>query len=134
MEKRSTNLPSLTVSTYQHSAALQSINFVNKPSTPATSFQTFCCLFISSSRKHDQARRQDSVTGGGGGAEINFRVAREVYLCELERGTGAREIYPSLDQMSKMKTKDSKGFSGRNREFQRFFRPITGDLKKKGLY
>ena len=34
-----------------------------------------------------QARRQDSVTGG---AEINFGGAREVYLCEFERGTGAR--------------------------------------------
>ena len=32
-----------------------------------------------------QAQRQDSVTGG---AEINFRRAREVYLCEFERGTG----------------------------------------------
>ena len=32
----------------------------------------------------NQARRQDSVTGG---AEINFGGAREVYLCEFERGT-----------------------------------------------
>ena len=67
-----------------------------------------------------QARRQDSVTGG---AEINFERAREVYLCEFKRGTGAREIYPSLDQMNKVKIKDSKGFSGLNREFKRFFRP-----------
>ena len=50
-----------------------------------------------------QARRQDSVTGG---AEINFGGAREVYLCEFERGTGAREIYPSLNQMNKVKTKN----------------------------
>ena len=41
------------------------------------------------------ARRQDSVTGG---AEINFGGAREVYLCEFERGAGAREIYSSVDQ------------------------------------
>ena len=46
-----------------------------------------------------------------GGAEINFRGAREVYLCEFERGTGAREIYPSLNQMIKVKTKNSEGFS-----------------------
>ena len=75
-----------------------------------------------------QARRQDSVTGG---AEINFGGAREVYLCEFERGTGAREINPILDQMNKVKTKDSKGFSGQNRKFKRFFRPKTGDLQKK---
>ena len=66
-----------------------------------------------------------------GVAEINFGGAREVYLGEFERGTGAREIYPSLDQMNKVKTKDSKGFSGRNREFKQFFRPKTGDFKKK---
>ena len=66
-----------------------------------------------------------------GEAEINFGGAREVYLCEFKRGTGAREIYPSLDQMNKVKSKDSKGFSGRNREFKRFFRPKTGDLQKK---
>ena len=59
--------------------------------------------------KSGQARRQDGVTGG---AEKNFGGAQEVYLCEFEKGTGAREIYPSLDQMNKMKTKDSKGFSG----------------------
>ena len=52
-------------------------------------------------------------------------------MCEFERGTGAREIYPSLDQMSKVRSKDSKRFSGRNRKFKRFFRPKTGDLQKK---
>ena len=51
-----------------------------------------------------QARRQDSVTGR---TEINIGSAREVYLCEFERGMGAREIYPTLDQMDKVKTKDS---------------------------
>ena len=76
----------------------------------------------------NQARRQDSVTGG---AEINFGGAREVYLREFEKGTGAREIYPSLDQMNEVKTKDSKRFSGRNQEFKRFFRPKTGNLQKK---
>ena len=31
--------------------------------------------------------------------------------------------------------RNCKGFSGRNRKFKRFFRPITGDLqKKKGLH
>ena len=38
---------------------------------------------------------QDSVTGR---AEIKFKGARKVYLCEFERGTGAREIYSSEDQ------------------------------------
>ena len=66
-----------------------------------------------------QARHQDSVTGG---AEITFGGAREVYLSEFERGTGAREIYPSLDQMNKVKTKNSEGFSGRNQKFKQFFR------------
>ena len=61
---------------------------------------------------HHQARRQDSVSGR---TEINIGRAREVYLCEFYRGTGAREIDPSLDQMNKVKTKDSNGFSGRNR-------------------
>ena len=79
-----------------------------------------------------QARRQDSVTGG---AEINFWGAREVYLREFERGTGAREIYFSLVQMNKVKIKNLEGFSCRNQKFKRFFRPKTGDLqKKKGLH
>ena len=77
-----------------------------------------------------QARRQDSVTGGGG-AEVNFGGAQEVYLCEFERGTGAREIYRSLDQMNKVKTKNSEGYSGRNQKFKRLFRPKTGDLQQK---
>ena len=33
---------------------------------------------------------------------------------EFERGTGSREIYPSLDQINKVRSKKSKGFSGRN--------------------
>ena len=53
-----------------------------------------------------QARRQDSVTKGG--AEINFGAAREVYLCEIERGKGAREIYSSVDQTNKVKTKKKR--------------------------
>ena len=44
---------------------------------------------------------------------------------------GAREIYPSLDQITKVRSKKSKGFSGRNRKFKRFFLPKTGDLQKK---
>ena len=37
--------------------------------------------------------------------------------------------------MKKVKTKEVKGFSGRNWEFKRFLRPKTGDLKKKkGLH
>ena len=57
-----------------------------------------------------------------GRAKINFGGARKVYLCEFERGMGAREIYPSLDQMNKVKIKNS---------FKRFFRPKAGDLQKK---
>ena len=44
------------------------------------------------------------------GAEINFEGAREICLCEFKRCTGAREIYPSLDQMNKMKTKIQMDF------------------------
>ena len=40
-----------------------------------------------------------------GGAEINFVGAQEVYLCEFERGTGAREIHSSVNQTKKVKTK-----------------------------
>ena len=48
---------------------------------------------------------------------------------------GAREIYSSLNKINKVKTKDSKGFSGRNRKFKRFFRPKRDDLRKeKGLH
>ena len=42
-----------------------------------------------------------------GGAEINFGGAREVHSSEFKRGTGAREIYSSLDQNDEVKTKDS---------------------------
>ena len=42
-----------------------------------------------------------------GGAEINLGRAREVYLCEFEWGTGAREVYPSLVQTNMVKTKKS---------------------------
>ena len=74
---------------------------------------------------HNQARRQDSVTGG---AEINFGGAREVCLCEFERGTG------NLSQSGSNKQGEDqriKGISGRNRKFKQFFRPKTGDLQKK---
>ena len=36
--------------------------------------------------------------------------------------------------MNKMRSKDSKGFSGRNRKFKRFFRPKTGDFQKKKVF
>ena len=48
-----------------------------------------------------------------GGAEINFGGAREVYLCEFERGTGAREIYSRMDQTNKVKIKKKKIFSSK---------------------
>ena len=40
-------------------------------------------------------------------------------LCEFERGTGAREIYPSLDQVNRVRSKDSKGFFGRKQVISR---------------
>ena len=52
------------------------------------------------------------------GAEINFWGAREVYLCEFERGTLAREIYSSVDQTNKVKTK-KKGLQFKN--FHKFW-------------
>ena len=54
-------------------------------------------------------------------------------MCEFERGTGAREIYPTLDEMNKVRSKNFKRLSGRNRNFNRFFRPKTDDLQKKDL-
>ena len=62
-----------------------------------------------------QVRRQDSVTAG---AAINFGEAWEVYLCESERGTGAREIHSSVDQTNKVKTK-KKGLQFKN--FHKFW-------------
>ena len=44
-----------------------------------------------------------------GGAEINFGGHEKfIYL----NSRGAQEIYPTLDQMNKVKTKNSEGFSG----------------------
>ena len=52
--------------------------------------------------------RQDSLIGW---AEINFGGAREVYLSEFERGTGAPKIYSSVDQTNKVKTKKKRSSS-----------------------
>ena len=58
-----------------------------------------------------QAQRQDSLTGEG---RNKFEGGvREVYLCEFERGMGAREIYSSVDQTNKVKTK-KKGLQFKN--------------------
>ena len=57
----------------------------------------------------NQARRQDSVTGGQ--KEI-LGVHEKSILCEFERGTGAQEIYPCLDQRNKVWCENSKGYSG----------------------
>ena len=56
-----------------------------------------------------QAWLQDSVTGG----KKKILGAREIYSCEFEKGTGAREIYSSVDQTKKVKTK-KKVFSTKN--------------------
>ena len=83
-----------------------------------------------------RARRQDSVTGG---AEIKFVGAREVYLCEFEKGTGAREIYSSVDQTKKLKTK-KKVFStkistnsGYRLKIPTIFHEFLSEDQKKGL-
>ena len=47
-----------------------------------------------------------------GKAEINFGGAREGYLCEFEGGMGEREIYSTVDQTNKVKTK-KKVFSSK---------------------
>ena len=84
-----------------------------------------------------QARRQDRVTGGGAG--INFGGAREVSLCEFERGTGSREIYSSVDQPKKVKTK-KKVFgskistnSGCHLKILAIFHEFLSEDQKKGL-
>ena len=58
-----------------------------------------------------QARRQNSMTGG---AEINFGGAREVYLCEFE-------IYSSVDQTTKVKTKKKKKKGLQFKNFYKFW-------------
>ena len=64
-------------------------------------------------------------------AEINFGGHEKFIFSEFERGTGALEIYSCLDQANKVWCENSKGFSGQNRNLKWFFRPKTGDLKKK---
>ena len=51
---------------------------------------------------------------GGGGAEINCGEVREFFLHEFEWGTGAREIYLSVDQTNKMKTNKKTGLPCKN--------------------
>ena len=86
-----------------------------------------------------QARRQDSVTGGGG-AKINFGGAREVYLGEFERGTGAWEIYSREDQTNKVKTKkkvfSSKIFtnSGYRLKILAIFHQFLSEDQKKKVF
>ena len=63
-----------------------------------------------------------------GGAEINFGGAREVYLCEFERGTGAREIYPSLDQA---KTGDLKK---KNKVFTEILSDFPAEFKNSNAF
>ena len=52
-------------------------------------------------------------------------------MCEFERGTGAQEIYPYLDQRNKVWCENSKGFSGRNRKFKCFSGRKQVTSKKK---
>ena len=45
------------------------------------------------------------------GGKNKFWGAREVYLCEIEKSTRAREIYSSVDQTKKVKTKKKRSSS-----------------------
>ena len=67
----------------------------------------------------------------GGGGRNKFWGAREVYLCEFERETQAREIYPSLDQMNKVKIKKKKVFTEIQRDFLVEIRNSTGFSGRK---
>ena len=49
-------------------------------------------------------------------------------------GLGARGHEKFSQQMNKVRSKDSKKFSCRNRKFKRFFRPKTSDLQKKKVF
>ena len=56
---------------------------------------------------------------GGGEAEINFWGGTSSLFCVNSRGArGHKKFYPGLDQVNKVRSKDSKGFSGQE----------TGDL------
>ena len=77
-----------------------------------------------------QARHQDSVTGGGG--RNKFWGGTRSYSCEFKRGTGAREIYPNLDQINKVKTKNSNGFSAENRWSQK--KRKSSSLELRGIF
>ena len=74
----------------------------------------------------DQARRQNSVTGGGGGGRNKGGTSS--LFCVNSRG--AREIYPSLDQVNKVRSKDSRGFSGQKQMIskKKVFTEIAGDF------
>ena len=81
-------------------------------------------------------------TGGGipgarkrdWGGRNKFWGAREVYLRGFERGAGAREIYPSLDQMNKVKTKNSEGFPAEIRNSNVFSGQKLVISKKKKVF
>ena len=74
-------------------------------------------------------RRQDSVTGGGGGRN-KFWGAQKLYLCKFKRGTGAREIYASVDQTKKIfSSKISTNSCYRLNDFSRI--PKCRPKKKK---
>ena len=79
-------------------------------------------------KKSIQARRQDSVTGG---AEINFEGTREVCFREFERGTGAREIYSSLNQTIKVKKKCLRFQISANSGIRLKIRAIVHEFTKK---
>ena len=75
-----------------------------------------------------------------GGAERNFGEAWEVYLCEFERGTGAREIYSIVDQTNKVKTKKKKDLQFKNShkfwlscQILAIFHEFLSENQKKGL-
>ena len=76
--------------------------------------------------KSEQAWRQDSVAGG---AEINFGEAREVYFCEFDGETGAREV-----KEKGLRLKISANFGSRLEILAIFHNFRSEDPKKKRLH
>ena len=75
-------------------------------------------------------RRQDSVTGGGG--RNKFWGAQKLYLCKFKRGTGAREIYASVNQTKKIfSSKISTNSCYRLKILAIFHEFLSVDQKKK---
>ena len=66
------------------------------------------------------------------GGRNKFWGARKLYLCKFERGTGAREIYASVDQTKKVfSSKISTNSCYRLKILAIFHKFLSVDQKKK---